>query len=103
MSLINRQNQNINMPAIIETPSSIWMQGQEHDASTLSPIFSKQFHYVHSNTNTNGTIYTKFSGTLGSAYDNGNHTNRAADYFAFNLEDFNRGMIQLLYNGIWWL
>ena len=29
MSLINRQNQNINMPAIIETPSSIWMQGQE--------------------------------------------------------------------------
>ncbi len=92
MSLINRQNQNINMPAIIETPSSIWMQGQEHDASTLSPLFGKQFHYIHSNTNTNGTIYTKYSGTLGSAYDNGNHTNRSADYFAFNLEDFNRGM-----------
>ncbi len=68
------------------------MQGQEHDASTLSPLFGKQFHYIHSNTNTNGTIYTKYSGTLGSAYDNGNHTNRSADYFAFNLEDFNRGM-----------
>ena len=100
MSLINRQNQNINMPAIIETPSSIWMQGQEHDASTLSPLFGKQFHYYHSNTNTNGTIYTKFSGTLGSAYDNGNHTNRAADYFAFNLEDFNRGMKDV--NGYYW-
>lgn len=100
MSLINRQNQNINLPAIIETPSSIWMQGQEHDASTLTPLFGKQFHYIHSNTNTNGTIYTKYSGTLGSAYDNGNHTNRSADYFAFNLEDFNRGMKDV--NGYYW-
>jgi len=100
MSLINRQNQNVNMPAIIETPSSIWMQGQEHDASTLTPLFGKQFHYIHSNVNTNGTIYTKYSGTLGSAYDNGNHTNRSADYFAFNLEDFNRGMKDV--NGYQW-
>ena len=100
MSLINRQNQNINMPAIIETPSSIWMQGQEHDASTLTPLFGKQFVNNHSNTNTNGTIYTKYSGTLGSAYDNGNHTNRSADYFAFNLEDFNRGMKDV--NGYYW-
>ena len=100
MSLINRQNQNVNMPAIIETPSSIWMQGLEHDASTLSPLFSKQFFPIHSNTNTNGTIYTKYSGTLGSAYDNGNHTNRSADYFAFNLEDFNRGMKDV--NGYYW-
>jgi hypothetical protein len=46
MSLINRQKQKINMPASIETPSSIWMQGQEHDASTLSPLFGKQFHYI---------------------------------------------------------
>ena len=92
MSLINRQNQNINMPAIIETPSSIWMQGQEHDASTLSPLFGKQFHYIHSNVNTNGTIYTKYSGVLGSCNNNGNHTNRSDDYLAFNLEDFNRGM-----------
>lgn len=100
MSLINRQNQNINMPAIIETPSSIWMQSQEHDASTLTPLFGKQFVNNHSNTNTNGTIYTKYSGTLGSAYDNGNHTNRSADYFAFNLEDFNRGMKDV--NGYQW-
>ena len=100
MSLINRQNQNINMPAIIETPSSIWMQGQEHDASTLTPLFGKQFVNNHSNTNTNGTIYTKYSGTLGSAYDNGNHTNRSVDYFAFNLEDFNRGMKDV--NGYQW-
>ena len=100
MSLINRQNQNVNMPAIIETPSSIWMQGQEHDASTLTPLFGKQFVNNHSNTNTNGTIYTKYSGTLGSAYDNGNHTNRSADYFAFNLEDFNRGMKDV--NGYYW-
>ena len=100
MSLINRQNQNVNMPAIIETPSSIWMQGLEHDASTLSPLFSKQFFPFHSNTNTNGMIYTKYSGTVGSAYDNGNHTNRAADYYAFNLEDFNRGMKDV--NGYYW-
>jgi hypothetical protein len=100
MSLINRQNQNINMPAIIETPSSIWMQGQEHDASTLTPLFGKQFANNHSVTNTNGTIYTKYSGTVGSTYDNGNHTNRAADYFAFNLEDFNRGMKDV--NGYQW-
>ena len=100
MSLINRQNQNVNMPTIIETPSSIWMQGQEHDASTLTPLFGKQFVTNHSNTNTNGTIYTKYSGTLGSAYDNGNHTNRSADYFAFNLEDFNRGMKDV--NGYQW-
>jgi len=92
MSLINRQNQNISMPAIIETPSSIWMQGQEHDASTLTPLFGKQFHPFVSNTNTNGMIYTKYSGTVGSCYNNGSHTDRSYDYLAFNLEDFNRGM-----------
>lgn len=100
MSLINRQNQNINMPAIIETPSSIWMQGQEHDASTLTPLFGKQFHPFVSNTNTNGMIYTKYSGTLGSCYNNGSHTNRSYDYLAFNLEDFNRGMKDV--NGYQW-
>jgi len=92
MSLINRQNQNINVPAIIETPSSIWMQGQEHDASTLTPLFGKQFANTHSVTNTNGTIYTKYSGVLGACTNNANHTDRANDYLAFNLEDFNRGM-----------
>jgi hypothetical protein len=100
MSLINRQNQNVSMPAIIETPSSIWMQGQEHDASTLTPLFGKQFHPFVSNTNTNGMIYTKYSGTLGSCYNNGSHTNRSYDYFAFNLEDFNRGMKDV--NGYQW-
>jgi hypothetical protein len=100
MSLINRQNQNINMPAIIETPSSIWMQGQEHDASTLTPLFGKQFHYIHSNVNTNGTIYTKYSGVLGACTNNSNHTDRANDYLAFNLEDFNRGMKDV--NGYQW-
>jgi len=100
MSLINRQNQNINMPAIIETPSSIWMQGQEHDASTLTPLFGKQFVNNHSNTNTNGTIYTKYSGVLGSCTNNGNHTDRNLDYLAFNLEDFNRGMKDV--NGYQW-
>ena len=100
MSLINRQNQNINMPAIIETPSSIWMQGQEHDASTLTPLFGKQFANNHSNTNTNGTIYTKYSGVLGSCTNNGNHTDRNLDYLAFNLEDFNRGMKDV--NGYQW-
>ena len=100
MSLINRQNQNINMPAIIETPSSIWMQGQEHDASTLTPLFGKQFHYIHSNTNTNGTIYTKYSGTVGSCTNNSYHTDRTTDYLAFNLEDFNRGMKDV--NGYQW-
>ena len=100
MSLINRQNQNVNMPAIIETPSSIWMQGLEHDASTLSPLFSKQFFPIHSNTNTNGTIYTKYSGTVAGTMNNGNHTVRTADYLAFNLEDFNRGMKDV--NGYYW-
>ena len=100
MSLINRQNQNINMPAIIETPSSIWMQGQEHDASTLSPLFGKQFHYIHSNVNTNGTIYTKYSGVLGACTNNSNHTDRSNDYLAFNLEDFNRGMKDV--SGYYW-
>ena len=87
MSLINRQNQNVNMPAIIETPSSIWMQGLEHDASTLSPLFSKQFFPIHSNTNTNGTIYTKYSGTLGSCNNTGNHTNRGDDYLDLNINN----------------
>lgn len=92
MSLINRQNQSVSMATIIETPSSIWMQGQEHDASTLTPLFGKQFFPFVSNTNTNGMIYTKYSGTVGSCLNNGSHTDRNADYLAFNLEDFNRGM-----------
>jgi hypothetical protein len=100
MSLINRQNQNVNLPAIIETPSSIWMLGLEHDASTLSPLFGKQFYPFHSNTNTNGTIYTKYSGTVAGTVNNGSHTDRTADYLAFNLEDFNRGMKDV--NGYYW-
>ena len=95
MSLINRQNQNISAATIIETPSSIYINGQEHDASTLTPLFGKQFLPVCSNTNTNGTIYTKYSGTVASTANNGNHTDRTYDYTAFNLEDFNRGMKDL--------
>lgn len=95
MSLINRQNQNLSVATLIETPSSIWIQGQEHDASTLTPLFGKQFLPFCSNTNTNGTIYTKYSGLLGSCLNNGSgsgHINRGVDLYAFNLEDFNRGM-----------
>jgi hypothetical protein len=103
MSLINRQNQNISVATIIETPSSIWIQGQEHDASTLTPLFGKQFFPVCSNTNTNGMIYTKYSGNLGGCINNGSssgHINRSWDYLAFNLEDFNRGMKDL--TGYYW-
>lgn len=92
MSLINRQNQNLSSATIIETPSSIYINGQEHDASTLTPLFGKQFLPIVSYTNTNGMIYTKYSGTVACCLNGGNHTDRNYDYLAFNLEDFNRGM-----------
>ena len=60
MSLINRQNQNIRTCAIIETPTSIFINGQEHDASTLTPLFGRIFFPIAVNTNTNGTIFTKY-------------------------------------------
>ena len=46
MSLVNRQNYtptynswNVanQCPAVIETPSSLWIRGYEHDPSTLTP------------------------------------------------------------------
>ena len=53
MSLVNRQNYTptyntfynaTSCPAVVETPSSIWMRGYEHDPSTLTPLFGRQFH-----------------------------------------------------------
>ena len=96
MSLINRQNQNIGMTTIIETPTSIFINGQEHDASTLTPLFGKIFYPLYSNTNTNGTIFTKYCGWLGSTMDNGNHTVRANDFSAFSLDDIDRGMKDMI-------
>ena len=92
MSLINRQNQNIGMTTIIETPTSIFINGQEHDASTLTPLFGKIFYPININVNTNGTIFTKYCGWLGSTMDNGNHTVRTNDFSAFSLDDTMRGM-----------
>ena len=96
MSLINRQNQNIGMTTIIETPTSIFINGQEHDASTLTPLFGKIFYPLYSNTNTNGTIFTKYCGWLGSTMDNGNHTVRTNDFSAFSLDDIDRGMKDMI-------
>ena len=102
MSLVNRQNYtptyNVwvganTCPAIIETPSSIWMRGYEHDPSTLTPLFGKQFHPVRSYNLTIGMIYTKYSGCVASVEYNGNSfIERTDDWYAFNLEDINRGM-----------
>ena len=96
MSLINRQNQNIGMTTIIETPTSIFINGQEHDASTLTPLYGKIFYPFNINTNTNGTIFTKYCGWLGSTVDNGNHTVRTNDFSAFSLDDIDRGMKDMI-------
>ena len=96
MSLINRQNQNIGMTTIIETPTSIFINGQEHDASTLTPLYGKIFYPFNINTNTNGTIFTKYCGWLGSTVDNGNHTVRTYDFSAFSLDDIDRGMKDMI-------
>ena len=102
MSLVNRQNYTPTFntwyaantcPAIIETPSSIWMRGYEHDPSTLTPLFGRQFHPVYSYKLTIGMIYTKYSGCVASVEYNGNSfIDRTEDWYAFNLEDINRGM-----------
>ena len=96
MSLINRQNQNIALTTIIETPTSIFINGQEHDASTLTPLFGRIFYPQAINTNVNGTIFTKYCGWLGSTMDNGNHTSRTTDYSAFSLDDIMRGMKDII-------
>ena len=96
MSLINRQNQNIGLTTIIETPTSIFINGQEHDASTLTPLFGKIFYPLYSNVNTNGTIFTKYCGWLGGTMDNGNHTSRTNDFSAFSLDDIDRGMKDMI-------
>jgi len=102
MSLVNRQNYTPTFnawyaantcPAIIETPSSIWMRGYEHDPSTLTPLFGRQFHQIISQKLTVGMIYTKYSGCVASVEYNGNSfVDRTDDWYAFNLEDINRGM-----------
>ena len=102
MSLVNRQNYTPTLnawgyantcPAIIETPSSIWMRGYEHDPSTLTPLFGRQFHQIISQKLTVGMIYTKYSGCVASVEYNGNSfVDRTDDWYAFNLEDINRGM-----------
>jgi hypothetical protein len=102
MSLVNRQNYTPTFntwyaantcPAIIETPSSIWMRGYEHDPSTLTPLFGRQFHQIYSQKLTIGMIYTKYSGCVASVEYNGNSfIDRTEDWYAYNLEDINRGM-----------
>jgi len=96
MSLINRQNQSIGLTTIIETPTSIFINGQEHDASTLTPLFGKIFYPLYSNTPNNGVIFTKYCGWLGSVTDNTNHTLRTQDFAAFSLDDIDRGMKDII-------
>lgn len=103
MSLVNRQNYtptynswNVanQCPAVIETPSSLWIRGYEHDPSTLTPLFGRQFSFPISWVNTMGmAIYTKYSGTIASVENNGtSYSDRTDDFMTFNLEDINRGM-----------
>ena len=104
MSLVNRQNYTpifntytyvVSTPSIVETPSSIWMRGYEHDPSTLTPLFGRQFHPMYSQIPALGMIYTKYSGYLGSAEYNGTTSasmDRSKDWYAYNIEDINRGM-----------
>ena len=102
MSLVNRQNYTptynafynaTSCPAVVETPSSIWMRGYEHDPSTLTPLFGRQFHPPNSYKQTVGMIYTKYSGCVASVEYNGfSFIDRTDDWYAFNLEDINRGM-----------
>jgi len=92
MSLINRQNQNLNIPYVIETPSSIYIMGQEHDPATLTPLFGRNFMPFASRGNTNGTIFTKYSGTLQGPES---YRDRSYDRQAMGLESLNRGMKDL--------
>ncbi len=102
MSLVNRQNYTPTLnafyfasscPAVVETPSSIWMRGYEHDPSTLTPLFGRQFHPTNTFKQTVGMIYTKYSGYVASVEYNGfSFVDRTDDWYAFNLEDINRGM-----------
>ena len=102
MSLVNRQNYTptfnafyfaSSCPAVVETPSSIWMRGYEHDPSTLTPLFGRQFHPTNTFKQTVGMIYTKYSGYLASVeYNDFSFIDRTNDWYAFNLEDINRGM-----------
>jgi len=92
MSLINRQNQNLNLPYVIETPSSIYIMGQEHDPATLTPIFGRNFMPFASSRNANGTIFTKYSGTLQGPES---YRDRTYDRQAMGLENLNRGMKDL--------
>ena len=102
MSLVNRQNYTptfnafyfaSSCPAVVETPSSIWMRGYEHDPSTLTPLFGRQFHPTNTFKQTVGMIYTKYSGYVASVEYNGfSFIDRTEDWYAFNLEDINRGM-----------
>ena len=102
MSLVNRQNYTPTLnafyfasscPAVVETPSSIWMRGYEHDPSTLTPLFGRQFHPTNTFKQTVGMIYTKYSGYVASVEYNGfSFVDRTEDWYAFNLEDINRGM-----------
>ena len=96
MSLINRQNQNIGLTTIIETPTSIFINGQEHDVSTLTPLFGRIFYPQYSNTLNNGVIFTKYCGWVGSMVNNSNHTTRTYDYVAFSLDDIDRGMKDMI-------
>jgi hypothetical protein len=69
------------------------MRGYEHDPSTLTPLFGRQFHPIYSYKLTIGMIYTKYSGCVASVEYNGNSfIDRTEDWYAFNLEDINRGM-----------
>ena len=70
--------------------------GQEHDASTLTPLFGRIFYPLHSNTVNNGVIFTKYCGWLGSVTDNTNHTLRTQDFAAFSLDDIDRGMKDMI-------
>ena len=102
MSLVNRQNYTpaygsffltSTTPSVIETPSSLWIRGYEHDPSTLTPLFGRQFHQFNSVKATLGMIYTKYSGCIASVEFNGNSfIDRTEDLYTFNLEDINRGM-----------
>lgn len=102
MSLVNRQNYTpaygsffftSTTPSVIETPSSLWIRGYEHDPSTLTPLFGRQFHPTNSQKATLGMIYTKYSGCIASVEYNGNSfIDRTDDFMTFNLEDINRGM-----------
>jgi len=66
--------------------------GQEHDPATLTPIFGRNFMPFASSRNANGTIFTKYSGTLQGPES---YRDRAYDRQAMGLENLNRGMKDL--------